>query len=161
MPRIITPELVARAIELVRPAVQEILCDSQAVWGPRWVDGWVDAPGLEKAYRFGFQAMRSRSRVWNRKWGKKMDFVSVADKKLSVVKRLGVNTSAVAKLMPWLLQEGEYLYAGGAWRDGICVAVSGAKSAADEAIAEMVASAIVMLCLLDAEKRLKENKAQI
>lgn len=159
MPRIITPELITRALEMVMPATKEILNDPRAIWGPRWVNGEIDAPGLEKPYTFGFQVTESRK--WNNEWGNKVDFAEIAHKKLAVVKRLGLSTGAVAKLMPWLLMEGEYLYAGGAWRDGICVAVSGAKSATDEAIAEMIISAIVMLSLLDAEKRLAEGKTQI
>lgn len=155
--RILTEELVRRAIKIVRPAAEEILKTETAVWGPRWVEGRVMAPGVKEVAEFLFGWVDT----WDPEWGERRDFGKIAEAKLRVAEREGVNTSIVVALRPWNLKEGEGLYAGGAVRDGICVAVSGAKSAADEAIAEMVISAIVMLAFLETERRIQEGEKQI
>lgn len=154
---ILTKELVRRAIRLVEPAAEEILSASDMIWGPDWVDGRVKIPGLEGIISFYFGSAMG----WRETWGEEKDFGEIAERKLRVVEREGVNTSIVVATKPWQLKKGEYLYAGGAVRDGICVAVSGAKSQVDEAIAEMVISAIIMLALLETERRLEEGEKQI
>lgn len=157
---IITTEMAIRAIQLIRPAVEEKILNTEGTtWGPKWVEGRMKLPGVEETIKFVFGI--TRAIVWNPEWGKEVSFGRIAEAKLRVVMREGVNTSVVVATRPWQLMEGEYLYAGGAVRDGICVAVSGAKSATDEAIAEMVISAIVMLALLKTEKMLKSGLAQI
>lgn len=156
--RILTEELVRRAINIVEPTALEILSRPSTIWGPTWVEGRVRAPGLEKIIKFNFEAIPG---PWKPEWGEEKDFGEIAEKKLHVAEREGVNTSVVVATRPWKLEKGEYLYAGGATRHGISVAVSGAKSQTDEAIAEMVISAIVMLALLETERRLKEGQEQI
>lgn len=156
--RILTEELVEKAIELVRPSAEKILKDEGTTWGPKWVEGKVKVPGLEEIIKFDFG---TTLRTWDPKWGEEKYFSEIAEKKLRVADREGVNTSIVVATRPWNLKEGEYLYAGGATRNGISVAVSGAKSKTDEALAEMIISAIVMLALLEAERRLKEGEEQI
>lgn len=163
--RILTKELVERAVELVCPAAKEILFAEGTTWGPKWVEGRVEAPGLEEMIKFDFGEEPHRfgepARKWRREWGEEIYFGEIAEAKLRVVMREGVNASLVVATKPWLLKGGEYLYAGGVYRDGIAVAVSGAKSATDEAIAEMVVSSIVMLAMLETERRQKEGKEQI
>lgn len=154
--KIITEGLVKKAIELVRPAAEKILNAEDTTWGPKWVEGLIKAPGLEEELSFLFGKVTE----WNPSWGA-IFFSKIVAAKLQVVKREGVNTSILVATKPWKLEEGEYLYPGGAVRDGICVAVSGAKGRTDEAIAEMVISAIVMLAFLETEKRLKEGQEQI
>ncbi len=156
--RILTTALVGVAIELVRPSAEKILNAEGTTWGPRWVEGRVRAPGLEEIIKFDFG---TTFRMWDPKWGKEKYFGEIAEKKLYVADREGVNTSIVVATRPWKLKKGEYLYAGGATRDGISVAVSGAKGATDEAIAEMIISAIVMLAQLVTRRKLEEREEEI
>jgi len=153
---IITEKMVREAIELVNPAAEAILVAEGATWGPHWVEGFVNVPGLpDIPFLFG------RKTEWNPEWGKELDFISIAKAKLWVAKRLRMNTSVVAVTCPWLLLPGEYLYPGGAYRDGIVCGVSGAKGRVDEALAEMVVSIIIMLAQLETDRRIAAKKMQI
>lgn len=153
---IITGELIREAIELVAPTAEAILATEGCTWGPKWVEGRVDVPKLGLTdFRFG------KKTEWDSVWGEKRDFVPIAMKKLEVVKRLCKNTSVVVATSPWLLRDGEYLYPGGVYRDGIAAAASGAVGWVDEVLAEMVVSAIIMLANLEADRRKKEGKMQI
>ena len=154
---IITKELVKEAIELVRPTAEKILNTEGTTWGPKWVEGLIKVPGLEDEISFFLGEVTE----WNSSWGKETFFNEIAAKKLQMAKREGMNTSILVAIKPWKLEKGEYLFSGGAVRDGICVAVSGAKGRTDEALAEMVISAIVMLAFLETDKRLKEEQEQI
>jgi hypothetical protein len=156
--RIISVNLVRGAIELVRPTAEKILDTEGTTWGPKWVEGRVKAPGLEEIGTFDFG---TTSRAWDPAWGEEKYFGEIAEKKLYVADREGVNTSIVVTTRPWNLKEGEYLYDGGATRNGITVAVSGAESKTDEAIAEMVISAIVMLASLETKERLEKGQEEI
>lgn len=156
--RILTEEWVKEAIELVRPSAEKILNTVGTTWGPKWVEGRIKVSGLEEIIKFDFG---TTSRTWDPKWGEEKYFGEIAEKKLRVADREGVNTSVVVATQPWNLKEGEYLYDGGATRNGITVAVSGAKSKTDEAIAEMVISAIVMLALLETGRRVEEGRERI
>jgi hypothetical protein len=155
---ILTEAMVRGAIELVRSTAEVILGAIDTTWGPRWVEGRVKVPGVEKILKFDFG---TTDREWNPEWGKEKYFGEIAEAKLRVVEREGVNTRIVVATRPWKLKPGEGLYSGGAVRDGICVAVSGAKGTTDEAIAEMVISVIVMLAFLETERRLQEGRKQI
>jgi hypothetical protein len=158
--RILTEKLVERAITIVEPSAEGILRTHIAgglIWGPRWVEVRVKVPGIEKILRFHF----GRTPKWDPLWGEEKDFDKIADSKLQVAEREGVATSIVVAIRPWALNEGEYLYSGGAARDGIYVAVSGAMGRTDEMIAEMIVSAIVGLVHLEADERRKDGKNQI
>lgn len=167
--RILTKELVEKAIELVRPVAEKILNTEGTTWGPKWVRGVVKLPGLLGpldviGFEFGDVSIDDFGDVsteWNPDWGERKNFREIAETKLETAIREDMNTSFVVATRPWQLLPGEYLYAGGATRNGISVAVSGAKGVTDEALAEMVISAIIMLALLETEKRLKEGKEQI
>jgi len=161
--RILTKELVKEAIELVRPAANKILETEGLTWGPKYVEGIVRITGLGEiiAFDFGDTTPKYNKKAWDPKWGEQKNFALIARAKLSVVVREGMNTSLVVATRPWKLEPGEYLYAGGATRDGISVAISGAKGWVDEALAEMVISAISMLAHLETDKRLEEGKKQI
>ncbi len=149
---IISQSMIDWAIVLVKPAAEEILFAAGMTWGPLWVDGVVSAPGLNDLYfRFG------RPAEWNPEWGEKRDFSEVAKCKLRLAKRLRINTSVAIVLYPWLLEEGDYLYPGGVYRDGIACGISGAKGRVDEGLSEMVVSAIIILANLETDAR-KEHK---
>lgn len=151
---IITKELINKACELTRAAVQEIINDPHANWGPKWVDGKVYAPGLDKPLKFRF----GEKTVWNPNWGHEVDFTAIAAAKFQLVEREKQNSSELALFKPWLVKDGEYLYSGGAHRDGITVCVSGLHGWADEAISEIFISIIIMLSRLKADDLVKQNK---
>jgi len=154
-----TEEMVKKAVELVMPAANEILASEGTTWGPKWVEIWIQAPGVEQplAFAYGLGDLNK----WNPEWGARLDFGEIAAAKLQVITREHADSGHVVIRTPWQFEEGEYLYAGGIVREGIYVAVSGAKEAVDTAIAEMVASAIAMLAYLETAKRLKEGKERI
>lgn len=164
MGRIITKGMVLEAIALVGPSADKILSTPGTTWGPQWVEGRVMAPGLEEVIKFDFGEPSSRLgepnpfRSWKKEWGPEIYFGEIAEMKLRATEREMDNTSLVVATNPWNLELGEFLYGGGVYRDGICVGVSGAKEKTDEAIAEMVATAIAMLALLETERRIKEGE---
>lgn len=154
---IITEELVWRAIGLATPSALEILASEGTTWGPQWVEGFVDAPGLEEPISFIF----GESTSWDDDWGEFRSFSEIAITKLDVADREGLPTSVVAATMPWVLDEGEYLYAGGTTRNGITVATSGAKGRTDEGLAEILLACIIMLAMLELDQRVKAEEMQI
>jgi len=155
--RILTEDLVEKAIELVKPGVESILNAEGTTWGPKRIQGWVIGPGLKRPISFMIGSLED----WKKEWGEIMNFHPIALSKLAVSAREGLPTSVIVAEKPWLLKDEEYLYPGGTTRDGITVAVSGAKGRVDEAIAEMVLSAIRMLAFLEADRRIQEKQMQI
>lgn len=154
---IITEELVKGAIRLVNPSALAILAAEGTTWGPRRVEGFLVAPGLRDPVMFSF----GEREEWKPEWGPQRSFWPIAERKLAVALREGVPTSVVVATRPWVLKLDEYLYAGGTVRHGIGVAVSGAKGRVDETLAEMVLDAVVMLAMLDADRRMEIKKMRI
>ena len=154
--KIITEEMVKRAISLAVPSAKAILAAEGMTWGPRWVEGFVTAPGLgEIPFRFG------EVTKWNPKWGDERDFQPIAYKKLQLAKRTGDDTSIVVSVCPWQIQEGEYLYPGGVSRFGISAGASGAKGRTDEALADILVCIIMMLANLETDRRKEAKEMQI
>ncbi|MBU4350958.1 hypothetical protein L6250_00350 [Candidatus Parcubacteria bacterium] len=153
---IISQSKIDYALTLVRPAAEEILQAVGMTWGPQWVEGVVSVPGLNDFY---FHLGR-RCDEWDPEWGEKKDFREIAKCKLRLAKRLRMNTSTAVALFSWLLEEGDYLYPGGIYRDGIACAASGAKGRVDESLSEIVVSAIIMVAQLEADAR-KEHKQML
>ncbi len=153
---ILTTRLISKAVELVRPSVEEILNAEGTTWGPKWVEVVVRASEIPV-----FHALFGEPTPWVLEWGKEKDFAKIALSKLHVARREGISTSIIVATQPWKLKKGEYLYPGGATRDGISVGVSGAKGITDEAIAEMVISAIIMLAQLEIKQRLEDGRSEI
>ncbi len=156
---ILTFDLVKKAVLLAEPSVLKILDVKGATWGPKWVMGFVTGPGIETP--INFQLGEEPKERWLSSWGDVGRFVEVAEKKLDVVIREGESTNTVVATRPWCLKEGEFLYPGGATRDGISVVASGAKGRADEAISEIILAAIRMLAFLKADKRIEKHEMQI
>ncbi len=156
---ILTRELVGMAIDIVQPTIIEILKTNGLIWGPRWVAIRVKVPGFDKIICSEISVVSDKR--WRSEWGEEKNFGEIAEKKCVVAGREGLNTSVIVATKPWLLKEGEYLYSGGAVRDGISVGISGALGIVDETIAMMIIDAIVMLTQVEAEKRIKEGKKQI
>jgi len=154
---IITEEMVREALRLVDPTVRAILNIPSANWGPQWVDGFISVPGVETDIPFQLGIVTP----WNPAWGREMNFKDVALAKLSLAKRTGECTSLIVAAHPWQIPDGEYLYPGGASRLSISVGVSGAKGRVDEAIANIIIDAIIMLAQLEADHRIAEHEMQI
>jgi hypothetical protein len=55
------------------------------------------------------------------KLGHEVDFTAIAAAKFQLVEREKQKSSELALFKPWLVKDGEYLYSGGAHRDGITV----------------------------------------
>ena len=153
MPRIITDMMLARAIELARPSAEAALAAAGLAWGPDWVYGIVRVPGLSDM-RFTL----GTPKTWNAEWGKAKDFRVIADQKMALADRLKVNTSFAAAEMPWLLEDGDYLYPGGVHREGLSAGISGAMGRTDESLAELVLSMLIMHANLEADRRKAEKE---
>lgn len=154
---IINEEMVNRAIDLARPSAEAILAAEGTTWGPKWVKGFVRVIGDDTNFPFTFGQVTE----WNLEWGPNRSFDQVALAKLIVADREGLNTSYVVALFPHMLEEGEFLYPGGAHRDGNSSSASGAKGRADEAIAELVLVMLNMLIQLETDRRKAAGENQI
>ncbi len=156
MARIITEEMVKEAIRLAEPSALAVIATPCCNWGPQWVHGYVRVPDFpDIPFTFG------EVTPWNKAWGQEMDFRPVAMRKVEASDRLGVNTSVIVALYPDELEEGEYLYAGGAHRNGKSASASGAKGRADEAIAEVILVMLNMLIQLEVDRRIAARQMQI
>lgn len=157
MGRIITAELINDAIVFARPSILEILSGHGygTTWGPNWVKIIIEFEGSKQSFQVGDK------QDWNPEWGEEVSFSHIAMAKLDASSRTDHPTRHLVHTAPHLLREGEYLYVGSVTWEGITVAVSGAKSAADEAIALVVLAMIKMLIFLEAERRLREGEDQI
>ena len=158
--KILTKRMVDRAIEMVVPSVEKILEEEGTTWGPKWVAIMVNIASEETINPHYYQIGEVFT-IWQKGWGKEKSFSQIALAKLIAAEREGTNTSILVATQPWKLRKGEYLYPGGVTRDGISIGVSGAKGIADEAIAEMIVSAIVMLAKLETERRIEEKRNKI
>jgi hypothetical protein len=149
---ILTTELVKRAITLAAPSINAVLAEQDTGWGPRWVAVVVSGPGLEQ------RVVETVGRVegWKAEWGEQKDFRGIALRKAILAERTGMPTEVAVSRMPWLLQEGDYLFQGGTGEPGgLTVTASGAHGATDEGISELVKALVVMLCRLKV-KQMKE-----
>jgi len=156
---ILDKSLIQKAIELVTPGAVAILNSEGTTWGPKFAHGYVyaeESGAGDVEFHFGDITV-----PWDSKWGEQKDFAYVAWRKLNAAWREKKSTSEVVALDPWRLREKEFLYSGGAYRYGIAVGVSGALGRTDEALAEMVLSAIIMLARIEADKRMAEHRMEI
>lgn len=150
---IFTIAIANEAVELVRSAAEKILLTPGTTWGPKWVEGRIRVPESEEIISFLFG---DPPQEWDPEWGEEIDFGAIAEKELHAMIQRDANNSIAVKTKPWLLEPG----VGGAPRNGICVAICGARGDADEAMAEMVISVIEMLAFLEIDEQLQkeENK---
>jgi len=156
---IITEEMVLRAIELVRPTAEALLESDEAVWGPRWAVGEVMAPGLDEPVRFQF----GEESEWDSSWGpeRETSIAEVARRKREASLRERTNTSSLVFGKPWALYNGEFLYPGGVYWEGISIGISGLRGWADEALGEMLAATIVMLSHLEVDRRIQNKEMRL
>lgn len=151
MSQIISEAMIQHALILAKPSVQATLNSTFAIWGPKFVNGYIIIPGILPWIDFTF--------------GEKGDypdeFWEVARKKAEVSHREGISTREVVALKPWLLEKEEWMYPGAIHHDGITVSASGAKGAADEAISESIYIFIRMAAYLERDRRIEINQMQI
>lgn len=153
---IITEEMILKAIALIRPTAQTMLRTQGLTWGPKYVEGNIRINGLPASkFRFGTMVK------WDPKWGEIKNFAKIAQRKRAEAERGRTNTSAIVAARPWILRKGDYLYSGGAYRDGIAVGVSGSFGWVDEAIAIMLIDVIVMLAHLEVDGRVTTKQMQL
>ncbi|MFZ2188861.1 MAG: hypothetical protein WAV73_04835 [Candidatus Moraniibacteriota bacterium] len=161
MAKIITKELIQKAIELTKPSAIAILQMEGATWGPKMVNGGVEAYGVKERVLYSFHG-EDESAWWEPTWGKPKDFIHIADKKLGLVMKHQMNTSVLVALYPALLEDGDFLYSGGAYKKGIGGAsASGAKGRADETIAQILLANINMLVQLEKDRRILADQMEI
>jgi len=154
---IITESMIQQAIDLARPSVQIMLRTEDLTWGPRYVSCSLRVRNMP-VIQFDLGAIPKK---WNTNWGEEINFASIARRKRHECERGRANTSVIIATRPWTLQDGDYLYAGGAYRDGIAVGVSGAKGRTDEAIAETIINCIILLAQLETDKRIAANQTRL
>jgi hypothetical protein len=142
---------------MVTPGIVSILGEEGMTWGPKFVKGCIAALGIE-ILEFGFE---DAAEPWKLEWGDQKDYAYIARRKLYATLREGKPGSLIVATMPWALKDGEYLYCGSSSKAGISVAVSGAMARVDEAIAEMVISAVAMLAFLESDRRQAEGSMEI
>jgi len=77
--RILNEELVREAIRIAESGILAILNHEGATWGPKWVWGYVEGPGLDEpvSFQFGIDI----SKEWDSEWGQPDRFRKVAEKK--------------------------------------------------------------------------------
>ncbi len=105
----------------------------------------VSGPGLEERVTETVGQVEE----WKEQWGQSRDFRELALRKAMLAERTRMPTDLAVSRMPWLLEEGDYLYQGGTGEPGgLTVAASGAFGTTDEGISDLVRALIVMLCRL-------------
>ena len=119
-------------------------------WGPRYVRVVAKLPHSDEL----LQTTLGFPEDWDAAWGdEEVDFFPIARNKLEQALRAGASGRAGSDL-PWFLQAGDYLSAGGVTTPdrGIAVGVSGAFGLVDEAIAWVLLATICQLYRLRVEK---------
>ena len=159
MAEIITLDLVEKACNLTEVAALAILNYPGATWGPKWVAGQFFAPGLSDSYDFEFGI--SPNREWNNNWGEFTRFTRIAVKNLTLIMREKASSSVIVATRPWLLRQGEFLYVGGAYEDGMAAAASGAEGWANEAISRHLIINVRMLAFLETDNRIQIDFKEI
>jgi hypothetical protein len=70
---ILNKELVRQAVQLATPAVSAILKADGMTWGPKWLEGWVNGPGLDEPVSVKF----GKPKGWDKGWGERRDFSEI------------------------------------------------------------------------------------
>ncbi len=162
--RLLTRNMCARAIEMIRPVAELILKGEDMTWGPNYGYGEISGPGI-KALPFHFGDIGQK---WDEiKWGAEINFYTIAQSKRKLAARESLKTTAIVRTSeivntrPQILERDEFLYAGGVACGEISIGFSGALGRVDEGIAEMVLIALLMLLHVKAEGKLKAGESQI
>lgn len=128
-----------RAVELATPLIAAGLRDRTLV-GSGFLHVVIMDPG-----RAPGQAAFAEAILYEQAFAATMtapdaDYAAFARAKAHTSWRLGIDSRAAQHLSPHLLREGDTLLAGGVWRNGIVVGVSGAFEHYDEVYATTIAA---------------------
>lgn len=144
---LLTEDLVDQAVELSLPTMREVA--RKNTWGPKGVAIAVNAKGLDQPYLAVMDEL-GPMREWEEKWGEGRRFDLIALSKAHIARSNGTTSWEVVSQMPWLLEEGDFLYRGGVAEDtDLGVGVSGIYGEMDEALAWIVWNLIAGLCNLE------------
>ena len=157
---ILNGECIEVALQLSKPSILAILNDECTTWGPKWITGFATGPGLLEE-RIGFEFGEAPGKIWDDKWETPEKHILVAKKNIDLVIREKCSSSVIIATRPWLLDSGEFLYTGGAYCDGIAVAVAGARGRVNEAIAEIIISTVKMLVYLETDYRIRIDQMDV
>ncbi|KPJ70821.1 hypothetical protein AMJ51_00845 [Microgenomates bacterium DG_75] len=149
---ILSEKEVEKACNWIKPAVETILEDNRAIWGPRYVYAMIEGPGL----KFPIKWLFGKYEPWREEWGEEKYFEFTAKMKLFQALRNEEPTSITVNSHPWAIDPKEFFYPGGVAVKGLGVGVSGAKGITDERIAWMIFHALALACQLEKE-RLEEK----
>jgi hypothetical protein len=136
----LTPALADHAYSLVAPAITHILSTSakRQALHVTILDGVVPfedtAAGFKNALRFDRVAVKD---AWV------VDYETNARTKARMSWRARMDTLTLITVCPTHLQHADSKYAGGVWRDGVVVGVSGVEQYFDHMIAAIIAEACI------------------
>ncbi len=130
--RLLTPEVVARIISVMRPAIT----------------GQLDYFGRGAVHVVVLDPVRDGEILFDGiVAGKKSPrYKKNAMAKAKMALRTGEDGNDVIYAAPHLMQEGDIVFAGGVNEDGLIVAASGAQPYVDHAIASQIAFALIAYC---------------
>ncbi len=131
------------AVELARPSIEKAL-QREGVSGERVLHIVVMDPAARPGdVPFEDAILHEASIGDPRTW--QADYRSFARAKAALAWRAGCDTHVVQEFRPHLLQQGDSLLWGSAYRDGLVVGVSGAHPWFDEAFANTVAGFLLAI----------------
>lgn len=168
MGRILTRELVEKAMDFLVPSIEAMLRVKKASWGPRDITIAVDGPGLGEPVcrRIGKPTAEKDWPTGSTGWGDykhPSTFHTFALQKCRAARRNGEPTSVTIALRPLDFDDEEYLYAGGVAEKvgGLAVGASGLYGFVDEWVAWMIYRAVETLCQQEGAERIKEDNKKI
>ena len=135
------------------PMIERMLTDPVRIWGPRFVAVVVLIQGEVCSWEyFGSQDQ------WDPAWADPVEFYEVAYAKAKLALRTGLSTREVRERAPFLLQRGDYLWAGGVAAPGIAVGVSGATENGDEEIATEILNTYLSFAAARVSERMSSTE---
>src|SRR3989344_5802107 len=148
---LLTKEIIAEAVEILRPGLEAFIIDQQRVVACIVVlDPTIYPPAEPVQIWNGSVGEQDRT-----KWPRPYDFY--ASKKAALTFRTRFPSHIVVFDKPHLLVEGDFKYGGSTIRDDLIVATSGLDWKHDLAVSEAVASLCRALCLKESETEFKRE----
>ncbi len=148
---LLSPEQIAAVVEAVRPEIEALLRNLLYVWGPSYLALVIALESAATTYQFTFGS----SDNWDPSWGDPQQYMDTALAKIKVSRRTGYSSREVRDNYPFLLRQGDCLWAGAVTAPGIAVGGSGLTENGDEKAAQLVLDR-----LLDAGNREIERRRE-
>ena len=127
---LIDESMVREAFETVRPAIEAMFDHGETKRPTIYL-----VAAIREGHRASIIIGEGRE-TWSN------DYEKIANAKLDICLRTGLDSRVVAFTQPWLLEPGDVKYGGGVNCGGVCVAASGNHWYHDQMFAEWVISAI-------------------